>query len=201
MIQKLNNKVNIKQQDISSVFGVWEYNFGSLVLNQDGSKVTGYYDWEDGMITGEIKNNIFYAVWKDQPTYSPPEDTGRCIAKVYNNNKFNGSWGYDNKDLYYNVTGIKKSSIFIGNCYRYHIKNNLINVPFIRFNDIRILCNETTSYIYPENCSLNNQLRLSINKKIIIKKIKFKPGFSYLISLEGDSSNIIVNTIIENPFM
>jgi hypothetical protein len=88
--------------------GVWECTFAvsgygghdiTVVLNQDGNHVTGSYDWEDGLIEGDIEGNVLTGMWSEGPSYQPPNDAGEIEFTISQDGKsFTGLWKYADSD-------------------------------------------------------------------------------------------------------
>lgn len=81
-----------------NVSGKWKTNWGEMILNQSGTKVTGTYTHNKGKIEGTLEDNIFTGTWSESPTYTPPDDAGN-VELTFSDNSFKGKWGYgDNLD-------------------------------------------------------------------------------------------------------
>lgn len=195
-------KIYDAQNDIEAPFniqGKWDSNFGEMILIQKGNQVTGYYYWKDGLITGNMYENRLEADWIEE-AHLPPRDYGKTIME-FTHTSFNGKYGYREEPLYYAWHGKKISTIIKDNCNRYRVINKVDTLDSITINNEEKLTYEQISkYIYPEKCEEDVDVVITINDNTINKKVKVKPGFSYLLSIEGAIDNIIINPIIENPF-
>ena len=75
--------------------GVWETNWGRMLIWQDGNLVRGTYDWEDGRLTGHVEGSRLYFIWREEPTYSGDIDAGPGYFDLSSDDlSFSGAWGY-----------------------------------------------------------------------------------------------------------
>ncbi len=69
--------------------GTWNTAFGTMVLQQQGSKVTGTYDYKDGRIEGTVQGAEFRGSWVQA------NGRGRFVFKLSADGRsFTGTWGY-----------------------------------------------------------------------------------------------------------
>jgi len=59
-----------------SIAGIWDTNFGQMVIKQSGNKITGSYTHDNGKIEGILNGNVLTGKWSESPSYSPPFDAG-----------------------------------------------------------------------------------------------------------------------------
>jgi hypothetical protein len=76
--------------------GKWDTGqWGEMTLQQNGSSVTGNYEWDSGKITGTVSGNILKGTWSESPTYQPENDAGDFEFTISSNgNSFTGRWRY-----------------------------------------------------------------------------------------------------------
>jgi hypothetical protein len=102
---KLNNRQNDNPVDIS---GVWNTNYGRVILQQDGNNIKGTFQYETGTLEGNLVGNILEAIWADEPTYECPINKGRLKFEFSPDGKsFTGLWGFCEEPLTENWSGIK----------------------------------------------------------------------------------------------
>jgi hypothetical protein len=78
-----------------SYSGNWNTDWGAMVLQQDGAKVTGTYTHDAGKIAGTLVDGVFVGKWTESPTYSEPGDGGDTVFYFTKDcNGFTGSWHY-----------------------------------------------------------------------------------------------------------
>lgn len=181
------------------ISGIWDSNYGRIVINQVGNKIVGYYDWKDGLLYGKMDENILSGYWEEKPTYKPPTDAGKLLFR-FSMNDFVGRWGFANQPLYFGGNGKKISELFLGNCIRYQVSHNALNIPTIIVNGEKITYGQQSSYFYPEECLSHTNLKLIIDAEIYLEKISVKPGFSYTFSIKGKLPDFKIDVIVDNPF-
>jgi len=75
--------------------GRWNTNWGEMVLDHIGDKVTGQYTHDQGKIEGMISGNSFSGRWSEAPTYKEPNDAGLVELEFSQDCKtFTGRWMY-----------------------------------------------------------------------------------------------------------
>jgi hypothetical protein len=73
--------------------GVWNTTYGRLELRQSGQDVVGYYDNDQGRITGTVTETWLVGTWSEAPTYLPPDDAGDFELNFTDGcNGFEGRW-------------------------------------------------------------------------------------------------------------
>jgi hypothetical protein len=67
--------------DDSCWTGSWEQSprLDGLWLFQNGSTVSGNYDWDWGRLRGTVDGYQLRGTWAEWPTYAPPTDAGNFI--------------------------------------------------------------------------------------------------------------------------
>ncbi|SFR95434.1 LysM peptidoglycan-binding domain-containing protein [Anaeromicropila populeti] len=78
-----------------NISGKWNTNWGLMTLTQTGPYVDGFYNWDNGKVTGILKNNVLTGIWTEEPTYTPPRDAG-ILELTFEQDSFTGKWGYRN---------------------------------------------------------------------------------------------------------
>lgn len=83
-------------QQLSSVAGRYNSDFGEMVLNQEGNRVWGTYTHNQGRLEGLFDGRVFKGVWRQGPSYRGPDDAGD-FQLTFQNGQFNGVWSYGTK--------------------------------------------------------------------------------------------------------
>ena len=75
--------------------GSWSTDWGTMVLTQSGSTVTGTYEHDSGKLVGTLTDGVFVGKWSESPSYSEPNDAGDEVFYFTNDcNSFTGTWQY-----------------------------------------------------------------------------------------------------------
>jgi hypothetical protein len=75
--------------------GTWDTPYGPLRLTQDGSTVSGDYDWDQGQISGAASGWMLSGGWNEAPTRQPPTDAGELRFTMGEDcQAFTGIWRY-----------------------------------------------------------------------------------------------------------
>lgn len=78
-----------------SFSGVWNTDWGTLTLVQDGEHVTGEYTHDSGRVDGVVIGNVLKGTWSEAPTYKPPNDAGDLEFQLgAQGTSFAGRWRY-----------------------------------------------------------------------------------------------------------
>lgn len=79
-----------KLPDIS---GTYATNFNDFHIRQQGTSVTGCYEYDEGLLNGGIENNIMKLTWKEVDGQGP-------AVMIFNSqgDKFFGLWWYEGKE-------------------------------------------------------------------------------------------------------
>jgi hypothetical protein len=73
--------------------GRWQTNLGVMELQQDGSRVYGVYEADQGQIGGTAKGRVLTGTWAQAPTFQPPKDGGTLELTMSNDGQsFTGRW-------------------------------------------------------------------------------------------------------------
>ena len=97
--------------------GTWESEqWGTMQLVQDGNRVTGEYEWDEGKIDGMINGNMLTGTWSEKPSYQPPDDAGDFkFSLSKDGTSFTGEWRYGSTgDWQGSWNGKKVSRALIG---------------------------------------------------------------------------------------
>lgn len=84
-----------KREANIDISGEWSTNWGVMKLSQEGDKVIGGYEWDNGRIEGIVDGYNFKGNWSEPPTYDCPNLKGEFNFKISVTGKsFEGSWSY-----------------------------------------------------------------------------------------------------------
>ena len=72
--------------------GVWDTNYGKMVLRQDGNHVSGTYEYNGGSrVEGTVTDNVFYGTWYE------PGSSGALKFTIFEDGMaFSGFWNGNN---------------------------------------------------------------------------------------------------------
>ncbi len=78
---------------LSDVSGTYKTNYNDFHLRQQGTSVTGCYEYEKGLLNGGIENNIMRLTWKQTKNQGP-------AVIIFNSegNTFFGLWWYEGRE-------------------------------------------------------------------------------------------------------
>lgn len=92
---QLSEEETTKPEKIPDLKGIWDTNFGRLVITQDGYKIRGKYEHNKGQIEGMLIGRIIRGKWSEAPSYLPPQDAGEFELTFAEDFKsFTGKWRY-----------------------------------------------------------------------------------------------------------
>jgi hypothetical protein len=75
--------------------GRWQTNLGVMELGQDGSRVYGGYETDQGQIGGTAKGQVLTGTWVQAPSFQMPEDGGTFKLTMSDDGQsFTGRWRY-----------------------------------------------------------------------------------------------------------
>ena len=75
--------------------GTWDTNWNKLYLTQNGSTVSGTYEYDQGRVTGTVSGNQLNGRWSEAPSYQEPYDAGAFVWTIAADcSSFSGAWGY-----------------------------------------------------------------------------------------------------------
>lgn len=78
--------------------GLWQTQWGQMVIQQNDNNITGTYVHDNGKIKGTITGTLLKGTWSEAPTYLPPKDAGEFEFTLSADSKsFTGRWRYGNK--------------------------------------------------------------------------------------------------------
>lgn len=83
----------------ANISGVYETEWGEMILSQTGNSVTGKYSYDEGRLEGILTGNMFSGKWFETPSFEPPDDAG-LFEFMFNPDfkSFTGSWKYGFED-------------------------------------------------------------------------------------------------------
>ena len=83
----------LTKTQLADVSGTYRTNFNDFHLRQQGTSVTGCYEYNQGLLNGGIENNIMRLTWKETVKQGP-------AVMIFNSeeNKFFGLWWYEGKE-------------------------------------------------------------------------------------------------------
>jgi hypothetical protein len=77
--------------------GTWSTDFGTMLLTQSGSHVTGSYTHDQGRLDGTLSSTgrVFTGTWNEAPTRTGPVDAGAFEFELNPDDRsFTGRWNY-----------------------------------------------------------------------------------------------------------
>jgi len=97
---------------LPDVSGTYETNYNDFHLRQQGTSVTGCYEWDEGILNGGIEGRIMKFTWKETGQGGPA-----VMVFTSDGEKFFGLWWYEgHEDEQGNIwDGVKKSQE-VGGC-------------------------------------------------------------------------------------
>jgi hypothetical protein len=73
----------------------WNTDWGQMQLSQNGDRVTGTYEYNNGQIEGTVSGDTLTGTWSKAPSYSEPNDAGNFEFQMSKNQMaFAGNWRY-----------------------------------------------------------------------------------------------------------
>ena len=107
--KQLYDKLYKRQEDTQlDVSGVWNTNFGRVILHQTGTNVKGTFQYETGNLEGTLNGNVLEAIWVDDPTYDCPINKGKLRFEFSKDgNSFVGFWGFCEEPPTEDWSGVK----------------------------------------------------------------------------------------------
>ena len=78
---------------LADISGTYKTNFNDFHLRQQGTSVTGCYEYDQGLFNGGLENNIMRLTWSETDQKGP-------AVMIFNSegNKFFGLWWYEGKE-------------------------------------------------------------------------------------------------------
>ena len=97
---------------IPDVSGTYETNYNDFHLRQQGTSVTGCYEWDEGILNGGIEGRIMKFTWKETGQQGPA-----VMVFSSNGERFFGLWWYEGREAIQGDVwdGVKKSQE-VGGC-------------------------------------------------------------------------------------
>jgi hypothetical protein len=84
----------------------WHTNFGEMVLEFSGDRVSGEYEHDGGRIEGILSGRVITGTWSESPSYAPPNDAGQFEFTLSEDGRsFTGRWRYDSEGAWYDWSG------------------------------------------------------------------------------------------------
>lgn len=75
--------------------GIWDTNWDTMELFQEGNQVTGTYQHDSGRIAATVSGNNLTGTWSEAPSYNPPDDAGDVELTISADcNSLWGQWRY-----------------------------------------------------------------------------------------------------------
>jgi len=83
----------LTKTQLPDVSGTYKTNYNDFHIRQQGTSVTGCYEYEQGLLNGGIENNIMRLTWKETNGQGP-------AVMIFNSkgNTFFGLWWYEGKE-------------------------------------------------------------------------------------------------------
>ncbi|OFW54721.1 MAG: hypothetical protein A2163_06245 [Actinobacteria bacterium RBG_13_35_12] len=102
----------LTKTSLPDVSGTYETNYSDFHLRQQGTSVTGCYEWDEGVLNGGIEGRMMKFTWQDSYGKGPA-----VIVFTSDGEKFFGLWWYEGSEDSQGETweGIKKSQE-VGGC-------------------------------------------------------------------------------------
>ncbi len=73
----------------------WNTDWGQMELFQNGDRVTGTYEYNNGQIDGTASGDTLTGTWSKAPSYAEPNDAGNFEFQMSKNRtEFYGNWRY-----------------------------------------------------------------------------------------------------------
>ena len=96
---------------LADVSGTYETNYNDFHLRQQGTSVTGCYEWDEGVLNGGIEDRIMKFTWRE-----PGQKGPAIMVFTSDGEKFFGLWWYEGQENAAGTwDGVKKSQE-VGGC-------------------------------------------------------------------------------------
>lgn len=85
------------QAYLHSFTGTWDSTWGFMSLAASGTRVTGFYEYDEGRIEAALSadGRTLEGTWAEAPTYEAPRDAGRVVFTISGDgNSLQGYWWY-----------------------------------------------------------------------------------------------------------
>jgi len=101
----------LTQTPLPDVSGTYETNYNDFHLRQQGTSVTGCYEWDEGVLNGGIEGRIMKFTWQERDGKGPA-----VMVFTSDGEKFFGLWWYEGQESAAGEwNGVKKSQE-VGGC-------------------------------------------------------------------------------------
>ena len=98
LIKSLGTPVTIKVADLE---GSYNTSRGIMTLAQEGAKISGTYEENDGKFVGELNGRVLVGTWLEAPTYAGPNDKGEVYIRFSKDKeKFVAVWKEEGSRLW-----------------------------------------------------------------------------------------------------
>ena len=78
-----------------NIAGIWNTNWGQMILKQHGKYISGTYTYDKGKLEGVLKGRVLTGKWMEAPTYKPCNDSGAIkFTFSLDGKSFTGHWRY-----------------------------------------------------------------------------------------------------------
>lgn len=95
----------LTETPLSNISGTYETNYNDFHLRQQGTSVTGCYEWDEGVLNGGIEGRIMKFTWQEKDGKGPA-----IMVFTSDGEKFFGLWWYaDQESAAGTWDGVKKS--------------------------------------------------------------------------------------------
>ena len=83
----------LTKTQLNDISGTYKTNYNDFHIRQQGTSVTGCYEYKQGLLNGGIENNIMRLTWKETDKQGP-------AVMIFNSggDKFFGLWWYEGKE-------------------------------------------------------------------------------------------------------
>jgi len=102
----------LTQTPLPDISGTYGTNYSDFHLRQQGTSVTGCYEWDEGLLNGDIEGRMIKLTWQDSYGEGP-------AIMVFNSNgeRFFGLWWYEgSEDLQGDIWEGIRNSQEVGSC-------------------------------------------------------------------------------------
>jgi len=101
----------LTQTPLPDVSGTYETNYNDFHLRQQGTSVTGCYEWDEGVLNGGIEGRIMKFTWQESDGKGPA-----VMVFTSDGEKFFGLWWYEGQESAAGTWDGMKKSQEVGGC-------------------------------------------------------------------------------------
>lgn len=172
---------------LQNVSGTYETDFGHFRIKQEGTTVSGCYEFDEGIIDGGIENRMMKLTWREN---GGPDDKGPAIMSFTKDGKqFVGVWSYESfeKGLSGEWSG-KKISDKVGNCeHRKSLDSEKAGEGTLK----KSLSENGRAVVYGINFDFNSD-KIKDESKTTLEQIVsvLKENKDWKMQIEGHTDNI-----------